>query len=185
MSFSFLMAYLYTLGSFPRWYYFTFTIFRTLNPMTRNAENHSSPARPSGKRVGILEAACGPDRKFDPVAADAELANLPLIPLCNLPELHPRKVVVECLTTMAQARNFPKAQTANRIRLTDAIELADRFVKHMERSERLGTAAAERVVDLKPFRDVLVRAKVNAGAQENQGDVDLLRKLLELIDLTP
>ncbi|WP_329767950.1 hypothetical protein [Stenotrophomonas muris] len=115
-----------------------------------------SAARP-GNRVGMLEAACGPDRKFDPAAADTELASIPLVPLWDLPELHPRKVADECLTTMERARQSTKPHTANRVRLTDAIELTGRFIESLERSERLGTAPPAQAVDLDAMRALLQR----------------------------
>ncbi|WP_242883593.1 hypothetical protein [Stenotrophomonas maltophilia] len=93
-----------------------------------------------GNRVGMLEAACGPDRKFDPAAADAELASIPLVPLWDLPELHPRRVADECLTTMEQVRQGTKPDTSRRHKLTEAIVLTKRFIEQQERSERLGTA---------------------------------------------
>jgi len=101
-----------------------------------------------GKRVSILESACGPARKFDPVAADAELASVPLVPLWELPELHPRKVADECLTTMEQVRQGTKPHTSRRHKLTEAIALTKRFIEQQERSERLGTAPPAQAVDL-------------------------------------
>ena len=100
-----------------------------------------------GNRVGMLEAACGPDRKFDPAAADAELASIPLVPLWDLPELHPRKVADECLTTMEQVRQGTKPHTSRRHKLTEAIALTKRFIEQQERSERLGTAPPAQAVD--------------------------------------
>lgn len=105
-----------------------------------------------GKRVSILESACGPARKFDPVAADAELASVPLVPLWELPELHPRKVADECLTTMEQVRQGTKPHTSRRHKLTEAIALTKRFIEQQERSERLGTAPPAQGIDLGQFR---------------------------------
>lgn len=91
-----------------------------------------------GKRIGMLEAACGPERHFDPAAADAELASIPLVPLWKLPELHPRKVVYECLTTMEYVRQGTKPHSSRRHVLTEAIALAKRFIEQMEANERGG-----------------------------------------------
>lgn len=91
-----------------------------------------------GKRIGVLEAACGPERHFDPAAADAELASIPLVPLWKLPELHPRKVVHECLTTMENVRQGTKPHTSRRHVLNESISLAKRFIEQMEANERGG-----------------------------------------------
>ncbi|WP_019658960.1 hypothetical protein [Stenotrophomonas hibiscicola] len=91
-----------------------------------------------GKRVGMLEAVCGPERHFDPAAADAELASIPLVPLWKLPELHPRKVVYECLSTMEYVRQGTKQHSSRRHVLTEAIALAKRFIEKMEAIERGG-----------------------------------------------
>lgn len=114
-----------------------------------------------GKRVSVLEAACGPARKFDPVAADAELASIPVAPLWELPELHPRKVASECLSTMRRARNSTKPHTINRVKLNDAIALVERFVAQSERVERLGTAPpAPAAVPVDGLRDAAAIPKV-------------------------
>ncbi|MEG0181977.1 MAG: hypothetical protein RR704_00775 [Stenotrophomonas sp.] len=145
-----------------------------------------STATQPGKRVSILESACGPARKFDPVAADAELASVPLVPLWELPELHPRKVAAECLTTMERARQSTKPHTANRVRLTNAIALVGRFVAQMERSERLGTAPPAQGIDLGQFWEPVMfwAAQVkhhysSAEANKKQLEAD---RLLALID---
>lgn len=119
-----------------------------------------------GKRVGILEAACGPDRKFDPAAADAELASIPLVPLWDLPELHPRNVADECLTTMEQVRQGTKPHTSRRHKLTEAIALTKRFIEQQERSERLGTAPPAQAVDLGPSQSVLAEVAQERARQE-------------------
>lgn len=132
------------------------------------AQEPVATATQPGKRVSILESACGPARKFDPVAADAELASVPLVPLWELPELHPRKVASECLTTMEQVRRATRPNTINRVKLTDSIALVGRFVVQMERSERLGTAPpaqginlAARPMDTAPRDGTLLRLLVD------------------------
>lgn len=107
-----------------------------------------------GKRVSILVSACGPARKFDPVSADAELASVQLVPLWELPELHPRKVASECLTTMEHVRRATRPNTINRVKLTDAVALVGRFVAQLERSERLGAAQPAQGIDLAALQGV-------------------------------
>lgn len=106
--------------------------------VAQNNMGLEASAEQPGKRVSILESACGPARKFDADAAEAELAGVPLTPLWKLPELHPRNVAARVLSVMEQARQSTKPHTANRVRLTDAISLTKRFIEKMEANERSG-----------------------------------------------
>lgn len=137
-----------------------------------------------GKRVIMLEAACGPGRNFDPAAADAELASVPLVPLWNLPELHPRKVAAECLSTMQQARQSTRPNTAGRVKLTDAIALFGQFIEQMKRSERLGTVPpAQHVnVDVMQLSTLLGNARSYLTQGLNSQCMNLLGDALALID---